>query len=199
MLPKSQHRAYVGYDEGSKAVRYYNCYDPPPFFSSPSTVTITTPAAPAPAPVPAPAPAASPARAVTPVACRAPARTPTSHVYPSLPEALIPVCAIPPSHTTASPTQQLRGEPDAMDVDDKSPTPRCQGAQESRAATPRAQPVSRPVLPKLDTRDHPLSRPAMSHAASSESDHLPFPMLTDDIASHDYALHWLTDHPGYTM
>ena len=24
-------------------------------------------------------------------------------------------------------------------------------------------------------------------------------MLTDDIASHDYALHWLADHPGYTM
>ena len=35
---------------------------------------------------------------------RAPARTPTSYVYPSLPEALIPVRAIPPSHTTASPT-----------------------------------------------------------------------------------------------
>ena len=24
-------------------------------------------------------------------------------------------------------------------------------------------------------------------------------MLTDDIASHEYALHWLADHPGYTM
>ena len=34
---------------------------------------------------------------------------------------------------------------------------------------------------------------------SSESDHLPFPMLTDDIASHEYALHWLTDHLGYAM
>ena len=86
-----------------------------------------------------------------------------------------------------------------MDVDDKSPTPRRQGAQESRGTTPRAQPVPRPILPKLDTRDHPLSRPAVSHATSSESDHLPFPMLTDDVASHDYALHWLADHPGYTM
>ena len=170
-------------------------YNPPPFFSSLSTVTITTPAAPAPASVPA----ASPAHAVTPVASRAPARTPTSYVYPSLPEALIPVRAILPSHTAASPTQQLRGEPDTMDVDNKSPTPRRQGAQESRAVTPRAQPVSRPILPKLDTRDHPLSQPAVSHATSSESDHLPFPMLTDDITSHEYALHWLADHPGYTM
>ena len=24
-------------------------------------------------------------------------------------------------------------------------------------------------------------------------------MLTDDIASHEYALHWLANHPGYTM
>ena len=24
-------------------------------------------------------------------------------------------------------------------------------------------------------------------------------MLTDDIASHDYALHWLANHPGYAM
>ena len=24
-------------------------------------------------------------------------------------------------------------------------------------------------------------------------------MLTDDIASHNYALHWLADHPGYAM
>ena len=86
-----------------------------------------------------------------------------------------------------------------MDVNDKSPTPRHQGAQESRATTPHTQPISRPVLPKLDTRDHPLSRPAVSHATSSESDHLPFPMLTDDIASHEYALHWLADHLGYTM
>ena len=174
-----------------------HCYDPPPFFSSPPTVTITTPAAPAPAPVPVPA--ASPARAVTPVARRAPAHTPTSYVYPSLPEALIPVRAILPSHTAASPTPQLRGEPDVMDVDDKSPTPRRQGAQESRTTTPRMQPIPQPVLPKLDIRDHPLSRPAVSHAASSESDHLPFPMLTDDIASHEYVLHWLADHPGYTM
>ena len=82
---------------------------------------------------------------------------PTSYVHPSLPEALIPVCAIPPSHTATSPTPQLRGEPDTMDVDDKSPTPRRQGAQESRAATPRAQPIPQPILPKLDTRDHPLS------------------------------------------
>ena len=107
------------------------CYDPPPFFSSPSTITITTPA-----PAPAPVPAASPACAVTPVARRAPARTPTNYVYPSLPEALIPVRAILPSHTAASPAQQLRGEPDTMDVDDKSPTPRHQGAQESRTTTP---------------------------------------------------------------
>ena len=92
-----------------------------------------------------------------PVARRALARTPTNYVYPSLPEALIPVRAVPPSHTTASPTQQLQGEPDTMDINDKSPMPRRQGAQESRATTPRTQPVPRPILPKLDTRDHPLS------------------------------------------
>ena len=86
-----------------------------------------------------------------------------------------------------------------MDVDDKSPTPRRQGAQESSAATPQAQPIPKPVLPRLDTRDHPLLRPTVLHATSPESDHLPFPMLTDNIASHEYALHWLTDHPGYTM
>ena len=68
------------------------CYDPPPFFSSPSTVTIT-PAAPAQAPAPVPA--------------AAPAHTPTSYVYPSLPKALILVCTILPSHTTASPALQL--------------------------------------------------------------------------------------------
>ena len=39
----------------------------------------------------------------------------------------------------------------------------------------------------------------MSHTTPPESDHLPFPMLTDDIASHEYILHWLADHPGYTM
>ena len=126
------------------------CYDPPPFFSPPSTVT-TRPAAPAPAP--APVPAALPACAVMPVACRAPAHTPTHYVYPSLPEALIPVRAIPPSHTAASPTPQLRREPDTMDVDDKSPTPHRQGAEESRTTTPRAQPIPKPVLPRLDTRD----------------------------------------------
>ena len=86
-----------------------------------------------------------------------------------------------------------------MDVDDKSPMPCCQGAQESLAATPQAQPISKPVLLRLDTRDHPLLRPAVLHATSSESDHLPFPMLTDDIASHEYALYWLADHPGYAM
>ena len=130
---------------------------------------------------------------------RVPACTPTHYVYPSLPEALIPVCAIPPSHTTASPAPQLWGEPDAIDVDDKSPMLCRQGAQESRAATPQAQPIPKPVLPRLDIRDHPLSWPAVSHATSPESDHLPFPMLTDDIASHEYALHQLANHPGYAM
>ena len=86
-----------------------------------------------------------------------------------------------------------------MDVDDKSPTPCRQGAKESSAATPRAQPIPRPILPRLDTRDHPLLRPAMLHATLPESDHLPFPMFTDDIASHEYTLHWLADHLGYTM
>ena len=173
-----------------------HCYDPPPFFSSPSTVIIM-PAAPAPAA--APVPAAAPAHAVMPIACRALACMPTHYVYPSLPEALIPVHAIPPSHPTASPTAQLRGEPNTMDVDDKRPMPHCQGAKESSAATPQAQPIPMSILPRLDTRDNTLSRPAVSHATPSESDHLPFPMLTDNIASHEYTLHWLANHPGYTM
>ena len=129
----------------------------------------------------------------------APACTPTHYVYPSLPEALIPVHAILPSHTTASPATQLRGEPDAMDVDNKSPMPRHQGAKESLAATPRVQPVPRSILPRVDTRDSTLQQPTMLHPTPPESDHLPFPMLTDDIASHKYTLHWLADHPGYTM
>ena len=86
-----------------------------------------------------------------------------------------------------------------MDVDDKSPMPRCQGAKESLAATPRAQPVPRSILPRVDTRDSTLQRPTMLHPTPPESDHLPFPMLTDNIASHKYTLHWLADHPGYAM
>ena len=172
------------------------CYNPPSFFSSPSTVTIT-PAAPAQAL--APVPVVAPARAVTLIAHRAPARTPTHYVYPSLSEALIPVHAIPPSHTATSPTPQLQGEPDAINVDDKSPMPHRQGAKKSSAATPQAQPVPRSVLPRLNTRDDTLLQPAVLYATPPESDHLLFPMLTDDIASHEYALHWLTNHPGYTM
>ena len=155
------------------------------------------PAAPAQAPAPVPAPA--PAHLLTPEACRALARMPTHYIYPSVPEAFIPVCAIPSSHPTASPTAQLRGEPDTMDVNDKSPMPCYQGAEKSSAAIPRAQPVPRSILPRLDTRDGTLSRPAVPHATPPESDHLPFPMLTDNIASHEYALHWLADHPGYAM
>ena len=83
-----------------KAAFHLSCYDPPPFFSSPSTVTIIPTA---PAQVPAPVLAAAPARTVMLIACRAPTRTPTHYVCPSLPEALIPVCAILPSHTATSP------------------------------------------------------------------------------------------------
>ena len=130
------------------------CYDPPPFFSSPSTVTIM-PAAPAQAPALVPVPA--PAHAVMPIACRAPARTPTHYVYPSLPEALIPVRTIPPSHPTTSPTAQLQGEPNIMDINDKSPVPSCQGDEMGSAATSQVHPIPRPVFPRLDTRNDTLS------------------------------------------
>ena len=78
------------------------------------------------------------------------------YVYPLLPEALIPVHTIPPSYTTASPTPQLQGEPDTMDVNDKSLTLRHQGAKESSAATPQAQSIPKPILPRVDTRDSTL-------------------------------------------
>ena len=130
---------------------------------------------------------------------RAPACMPTHYVYPLVLEALIPVCAILPSHPATSPTAQLRGESNAMDVNDKSPVLSCQGGEMGSAATPQAQPVPQDVLPRLDTRDITLQQPAMSHPTPPESDHLPFPMLTDDITSHEYALHWLADHLGYTM
>ena len=86
-----------------------------------------------------------------------------------------------------------------MDVDNQSPALSCQGATMGPAATPWAQPVHRDILLRLDTRDYTLQWPAMPHTTPPESDHLPFPMLTDDIASHKYAMHWLAGHPGYAM
>ena len=58
----------------------------------------------------------------------------------------------------------------------------------------------RPVLPQLDTEA--LQRPPVSRASSAappSSDHLPFPMLTDDIAPTQYALKWLAGHPDCPM
>ena len=55
------------------------------------------------------------------------------------------------------------------------------------------------ILQPLDTRDKALQRSSMPHATSPESNHLPFPMPTDDIASHEYTLHWLAGEPGYPM
>ena len=58
----------------------------------------------------------------------------------------------------------------------------------------------RPVLPQLDTET--LQRPSMLRAPSAappSSDHLPFLMLTDDIAPTQYALEWLTGHPDHPM
>ena len=66
-------------------------------------------------------------------------------------------------------------------------------------ATPQVQPAPRAILPRLDTRDDTLQQPTVLHPTPPESDHLPFPMLTDNIASHKYTLHWLANHPGYTM
>ena len=51
------------------------------------------------------------------------------------------------------------------------------------------KPGPRPVLPQLDTEV--LQRPPVSRASSAalpSSDHLPVPMLTDDIAPTQYAL-----------
>ena len=62
------------------------------------------------------------------------------------------------------------------------------------------EPGPRPVLPQLDTEA--LQRPSMSRAPSAalpSSDHLPFPMLTDDIAPTQYALEWLAGHPDRPM
>ena len=60
------------------------------------------------------------------------------------------------------------------------------------------EPGPRPVLPQLDTET--LQRPPVSRAPSAApSDHLPFPMLTDDIAPTQYALEWLAGHPDRPM
>ena len=62
------------------------------------------------------------------------------------------------------------------------------------------EPGPRPVLPQLDTET--LQRPPVSRASSAappSSDHLPFPMLTDDIAPTQYALEWLAGHPDCPM
>ena len=40
----------------------------------------------------------------------------------------------------------------------------------------------------------------MPHTSlATSSDHLPFPMLTNDIVPTEHALHWLTRHLGYPM
>ena len=136
------------------------CYDPPPFFSSPSTVTYT-PAAPAPAPatVPAPAPSAAPAPA------------PPQHVHqpPAAPAPSHPA-TVHPRHHSPQPMEDQRAEPQLAET----------------------EPGPRPVLPQLDTEA--LQRPPVSRAPSAappSSDHLPFPMLTDDIAPTQYALELL--------
>ena len=62
------------------------------------------------------------------------------------------------------------------------------------------EPGHGPVLPQLDTRDVTLQQPPMPHTPSAaSSDHLPFPMLTNNIMPTEYALHWLAGHPGYPM
>ena len=124
------------------------CYDPPPFFSSPSTITYT-PAVPAPAPsaapaVPIPAPLAPPQHVHYPSAAPAPSYPTTAHSR----------------HHSPQPMEDQRAEPQL----------------------PETEQGPRPILPQLDTEA--LQRPPMSHtppAALPSSDHLPFPMLTDDI------------------
>ena len=74
--------------------------------------------------------------------------------------------------------------------------------QQAELQRTEMEPGHRPVLPQLDTRDATLQQPSMLHpllAALPSSDHLPFPMLTDNIAPTEYALHWLAGHPGYPM
>ena len=62
------------------------------------------------------------------------------------------------------------------------------------------EPGSRPILPQLDTEA--LQRPSVSCAPSTalpSSDHLPFPMLTDDIVPTQYTLEWLAGHSDHPM
>ena len=62
------------------------------------------------------------------------------------------------------------------------------------------EPGPRPVLPQLDTET--LQRPSVSRTPSAgppSSDHLPFPMLTNDIAPTQYTLEWLAGHPDRPM
>ena len=108
----------------------------------------------------------------------APAPAPPQHVYhPAAPA---------PSHSATNHSRH------------HSPQP-----MEDQRAEPQlteTEPGPRPVLPQLDTET--LQRPPMSctpSAAPPSSDHLPFPMLTDDITPTQYALEWLAGHPDRPM
>ena len=122
--------------------------------------------------VPAPAPPAAPA----PLAAPAPA--PPQHVHhPAAPAPSHPATAHS-RHHSPQPMEDQRAEPQLAETE--------QGP--------------RPVLPQLDTET--LQRPPVSRASSAappSSDHLPFPMLTDDIAPTQYALEWLAGHPDRPM
>ena len=140
------------HNNGSKGTK---CYDPPPFFSSPSTVTYT-PA------VPVPAPSAPP-----------------QHVHH-------PPAAPAPSHPAA--------------VHSRHHSPQPMEDQRAELQLAETEPGPRPVLLQLDTET--MQQPPVSRAPSAalpSSDHLPFPMLTDDIAPTKYALAWLAGHPGHPM
>ena len=81
------------------------CYDPPPFFSSPSTTTYT-PAAPAPTPSAVPAPSAPPQPVPTPPA-------PPQHVHhPTAAPA-----PIHPRHHSPQPMEDQRAEPQLAETE----------------------------------------------------------------------------------
>ena len=77
---------------------------------------------------------------------------------------------------------------DTRDATKQQPTPPSQLLQ---GPSPMAVDDQRP--------EESSQRSASSRPSLPESDHLPFPMLTDDIATYEYAEHWLAGHPGYPV
>ena len=111
------------------------------------------------------------------------------------PAAAAPTPLAPPQHVH-HPAAPAPSHPTTTHPRRHSPQP-----MEDQQAEPQLTETEqgpRPILSQLDTEA--LQRPPVPHAPSTaSSDHLPFPMLTNDIVPTQYALEWLAGHPDRPM